>query len=72
MVNVESFLGCFVVIFVAILSYVPLNNLLLRPDWMSLSFGPALQATLPVWLLILIILMCFLIVLVTSDNSEED
>jgi hypothetical protein len=61
MVKLLAVITCFLVIVLSMAFYIPLNNLFLSGSWQSLSYGPATQALLPVFILVVDIVACPLI-----------
>jgi hypothetical protein len=47
---------------------MPLNNLLSLDSWQSLSYGPASQALLPVFILVVDLIACPLLFVAMSED----
>jgi hypothetical protein len=68
MVKLLAVVSCFIIIVGSILLYMPLNNLLSLDSWQSLSYGPASQALLPVFILVVDLIACPLLFVAMSED----
>jgi hypothetical protein len=65
-----AFITCMLTIVGGIFLYIPLDNLLSRPDWLSLSFGPTIHALLPVLMALFIVLICLALIWITISEDN--
>lgn len=68
MVNLLGVVGTCGIIVLSILVYNPLNKLLSSAAWQYLSYGPAIQVMLPVFLLLFCLASSVTLFLITEDD----